>query len=256
MRNLILSGYLVFPFPGIDLFSFDWKVPYENALSIKEQTKYLLYVPGLSDKLVPDVRFTQWLANWFEIHIKGNIELTVYLLASPLLMVPFLLICFSGSRFKKYVYVLMIQAILGVGVIFWLASGPVPRLGAGWILSFAIFPIAVVLHFALTIKPRNGRFLKPSYLAYALLLFFCLWLVRVSGFRARLIGEDSHLIWTIEPLPEAEVQVVETATGIKLFMPIEGDQAWDSALPSTPYINDNLELRGTTMMEGFRVRHR
>ncbi|MCP4420177.1 MAG: hypothetical protein GY805_26530 [Chloroflexi bacterium] len=254
LRNLILSGYLVFPFPSVDWFGFDWKVPYENALSIKEQTKYLIYTAEFNSTLAPDVGLAEWLKDWFEIHISGNLKLTFYLLISPLLMGPFLFVCFGSGRFKKYVHILLIQALLGIGVIFWLVSGPEPRLGAGWILSLAIFPIAVVLDFVLKMRWNNGRIFN-SYLAYGLLLIFCLWLAQVSGFRARLIGEDAYLIWTIEPLPQAELKIVETASGVKLYVPVEGDQVWDGALPSTPYINDNLEMRGDTLVDGFRVRH-
>lgn len=253
LRNLILSGYLVFPFTGIDWFGFDWKVPSENASSILTQTKYLFNTAEFNNELALNVEFTTWLRSWFEVHIRNNLELTLYLLISPLLIGPFLFVCLGGGRFRRYAPVLLIQALLGSGVVFWLALGPEPRLGAGWILSFAIFPIAVVLDYFLRRQGQNGRALQ-RYLAYGLLLIFCLWLAQASGLRARLIGEDAYLIWTIEPLPEPELKVVETDTGIELYVPVEGNQAWDGALPGTPYVNNNLELRGSTMVDGFRVR--
>lgn len=255
LRNLVLSGYLIFPLSNIDLFNFDWKVPYQNTLSIQEQTRYLVNTAEFNGQITLHVSLMEWLRNWYEIHIKGNLELTFYLLISPLFIAPFLYVCLGGDRFRRNVYLLLIECLLGIGVIFWLLSGPEPRLGAGWILSVAIFPLAVLIHYGVQTAGENGRKL-PTYFANGLLLIFCLWLVQASGFRARLIGEDAYLIWTIEPLPEPKLRIVETAAGLGVFVPAQGNQTWDAVLPNSPYVNDNLELRGNSMVDGFRIGHR
>lgn len=46
-RNVILSGWLVYPFPAIDLFSFDWKIPASEARYDAEEIK--VYAKGMTD---------------------------------------------------------------------------------------------------------------------------------------------------------------------------------------------------------------
>lgn len=41
IRNIIISGYLIYPMCEIDLFSFDWKIPHEVAIKSKD---YILFV--------------------------------------------------------------------------------------------------------------------------------------------------------------------------------------------------------------------
>ena len=62
-RNVILSGWLVYPFPAIDLFSFDWKIPVGEAEYDAEEIK--VYAKGMTDVLLKDTPMSQWLPNWF-----------------------------------------------------------------------------------------------------------------------------------------------------------------------------------------------
>ncbi|WP_165041621.1 hypothetical protein [Dysgonomonas sp. ZJ709] len=41
IRNVILSGYLIYPFSGIDLFSFDWKIPAHIGIKQQEYIKHI-----------------------------------------------------------------------------------------------------------------------------------------------------------------------------------------------------------------------
>ena len=52
-RNVILSGWLVYPFPSIDLFSFDWKIPAGEARYDAEEIK--VYAKGMTDVLLKDL---------------------------------------------------------------------------------------------------------------------------------------------------------------------------------------------------------
>ena len=58
-RNVILSGWLVYPFPAIDLFSFDWKIPAGEARYDAEEIK--VYAKGMTDVLLKDTPMKQWI---------------------------------------------------------------------------------------------------------------------------------------------------------------------------------------------------
>lgn len=44
-----------------------------------------------------------------------------------------------------------------------------------------------------------------------------------------------------------------TSHGLKVHVPVKTDQCWDSPLPSTPYFNPALELRGNGLQSGFKT---
>ena len=62
-RNVILSGWLVYPFPAIDLFSLDWKIPAEEARYDAEEIK--VYAKGMTDVLLKDTPMSRWIPEWF-----------------------------------------------------------------------------------------------------------------------------------------------------------------------------------------------
>ena len=44
-----------------------------------------------------------------------------------------------------------------------------------------------------------------------------------------------------------------TNSGLKIIVPIQGKQAWDSDLPATPEPEKGLSLRGKTLEDGFKI---
>ena len=48
---------------------------------------------------------------------------------------------------------------------------------------------------------------------------------------------------TFYGLPAAPLRVFTTSSGLRLYVPVSGDQAWDAPLPSTPYPDRSLRLR-------------
>ncbi|MBQ7430835.1 MAG: hypothetical protein IJV29_14430, partial [Butyrivibrio sp.] len=63
VRNVILSGWLIYPFTSIDLFNVPWKVPKGQAAY--DAKEIMVYGRGYTDVLQYDMPFTQWFPNWF-----------------------------------------------------------------------------------------------------------------------------------------------------------------------------------------------
>ena len=53
------------------------------------------------------------------------------------------------------------------------------------------------------------------------------------------LGEDHGF----HAAPRSELQSFITRSGLRLYVPQEGDQCWDAPLPCTPYPNADLRLR-------------
>ena len=251
-RNLILSGYFVFPVPQPTFFSFDWRVPYEQVLLIKQDTYYWAIVPGSDFVRVPNMDFVEMFQIWVKARFIRNIRFSIFLVLTPLLFIPILLLCYKG-KLKNCKNIIIIQGILLSGVLFWLISAPDPRLGAGWIISFGLFPMAVLSYYVLGVKQPDWKFFTNQYLIYVVLIIFCAWLGRVALYHVPIFEGDLNLIWTIEELPEADLETVEIYEGFNIYVPQGNNRVWDAELPNTPYVNYNLQMRGDTLEDGFRV---
>lgn len=54
--------------------------------------------------------------------------------------------------------------------------------------------------------------------------------------------------------PREPLTTFTTASGIQVYVPVEGDQIWDAPLPAAPYPNPALRLRCPDSLEcGFAV---
>jgi hypothetical protein len=76
-------------------------------------------------------------------------------------------------------------------------------------------------------------------------------LIRWDSF-AILFGGPSNSLFTIRQLPKVQMKVVKIHDGFLLNVPPK-KLAWDGDLPSAPKSTDNLQMRGSTLKEGFRI---
>jgi len=63
-RNIILSGYLVYPVPQIDLFSVDWKLPYQYVIDEKLATQGWSRLPGPYWRDSLGMELSEWVPKW------------------------------------------------------------------------------------------------------------------------------------------------------------------------------------------------
>ena len=57
------------------------------------------------------------------------------------------------------------------------------------------------------------------------------------------------------PVPTVPIVEKSTNSGLIVYLPKKGDQAWDAPLPSTPYFNANLRLINPgNIASGFTVK--
>lgn len=129
IRNVIISGYLIYPFYQIDLFSFDWKVPREVAMREKDYIfdigyyffRIALRYPGESAR---DPLFVNILTDVIYL-----LTLCSFIFASYLMLK-------KGKEIKSHIYLLYIVFFASVAV--WVFGGPDIRFVPG-ILCAVVF---------------------------------------------------------------------------------------------------------------------
>ena len=240
-RNVILSGWLVYPFPAIDLFSFDWKIPAGEARYDAEEIK--VYAKGMTDVLLKDTPMSQWLPNWFA-KLKGLEK--VWVLSSVISILAGVLISVWGvlKRKKELYPFLFLQWGMIAGYLFWQIGTPLVRYGYIYILAFPFFTMGL---WFVTLFGKKEK----SYLLFAaaLVVFF----VYKGGNLVQSIGASSqqdYYVWQ-QDYVTLDYDVYEI-DGVEFYVPLQSGQIGYDKFPAAPHERYDVELRGTGLKEGFR----
>lgn len=240
-RNVILSGWLVYPFPAMDLFSFDWKIPASEARYDAEEIK--VYAKGMTDVLLKDVPMSQWLPNWFAA-LKGLEK--IWVLGSIASIPGGIVVSIWGFvKRKKEIYgLIFMQWVLMAGYLFWQIGTPLVRYGYIYILAFPFFTTG--LWFVLLFDRK-----EKSYLLFvaALLVFFVYKGGNLVESIAASSGQD-YYVWQQDyytgPYDSYEID------GVEFYYPLEYGQIGYSKFPGAPHERYDVELRGQELKDGFR----
>lgn len=249
-RNVVLSGYLLYPFPGIDVFTVDWKIPMEEVKLEKDLVEGWAKQPYGSAGMekfedildVLELSFGDWIKVWWPAQ---SLKWKIFMLLS-LLHIP--LIFFSWLR-KEYTYTIVFMA-LALNLLFWFDQAPQPRFAYG----FLFFGTALLLGYLGTFllqwfKPKSHIFIA------VILMFPVLFVIREEITYTKL---DLSIIFL--PKYETEIKTQEfEAHNFTLKIPSAEPPAsvywcYNSPLPCTPLPKKNLEMRGENFKEGFRIR--
>ena len=240
-RNVILSGWLVYPFPAIDLFSFDWKIPAGEARYDAEEIK--VYAKGMTDVLLKDTPMSQWLPNWFA-KLKGLEKIWILSSVASIAAGSFLSLWVIFKRKKEMYQFLFLQWVMIAGYLFWQIGTPLVRYGYIYILAFPFFTIG--LWFVCLFEKKEKCYLL---FAAALVLF----LGYKGGNLWQSIGDSLHqdyYVWQQDYMTlDYDVYEID---GVEFYVPLQSGQIGYDKFPAAPHERYDVELRGATIQEGFR----
>jgi hypothetical protein len=254
VRNVIVSGYLIFPYATIDLFNVDWKVPAASAEKVQ------IIIRSWARLLDPDFDKVMSLpfAVWGKYWLLRNYELSkiVILVLGLAVLSPLVILFTQWKKLIKDPYRIYPWLIAILGILFWAVMAPDIRFGFGYIAFTAFAP------FMLIENKIENTFLKkaPCLLGFLFLFFF----TGVSFNVIRLTkGKQTYQSFLYKPNTSnfvnkrTSVEYTSYPLGdMILYIPKSGDQCFDHVLPCIPsgICLDCLEMRGTSVKEGFRVK--
>ena len=136
VRNVVISGYLIYPLTAIDLFAVDWKVPKEIA----DAERHYIYhhVRNMySDKIIDALKH-------FRVDVRYSWHLIVSGIAGISLIVSILALFKNKVVAARKTYI-SIACIILAGVLYLGIAAPAVRFGYGYITSI------IFLAFCLTV---------------------------------------------------------------------------------------------------------
>ncbi|GAB4486021.1 MAG: membrane protein [Anaerolineales bacterium] len=233
LRNVILSGYLLYPVPALDIFHFDWKVPLERVESDRQDVITFGRSMAAGDVSQP---FLQWFPHWLGLQTMNRRILFFTALLTPL----------AGLflRFKPRTLWLGWLAIYS-SIFFWLASAPDFRFGYGFLLAACLLALVPWLFKASTSFPALRKAFGRAF-SWLLMLYLLFTLAR--SFELRTFA-DRLLLPT--DYDRVRVQACSLANA-PAFCAQEYGFCGYSELPCAPSPRYWVELRGADLRDGFR----
>lgn len=252
IRNVIISGYLIYPYAALDLFSVDWKM--DPAVLAEDSQDIKMFARGFHTYAEYDTSLFGWIPQWFLGQSMGErVVLTAGVICIPLLL--YLLI--RTLRDEDFA----LTAILAVSIInlvFWFFSAPHMRYGGPYIYELAAVTIGSLLKCGsggegevnaagYRIKAVGETILRLAAAAVAVWCI-CLMLWKLTDIPKTepktIVRQPDYLTWPSTQYPLANVHI---------WMPDEGDQSGYFAFPATsqPRQFRVLTLRGESFQEGF-----
>lgn len=243
-RNVLISGYLIYPYSMIDLFPVDWKMPKE----ILEMDKMEIVVFGRAVETVSSYHdsIADWLPVWFDnqmlkykLLIIMGFAATIFLLAAlGIMLIQYFRKRKPADNFMPPESLMLFISILA-GELFWLFSAPLVRYG----MVYLMMPVAAAYYL---IERKAGPGLK--------------YIVLIGGTCvATFLGiyKNENFTWVIPQGYWQMDSIPEDIDGVTIYRPA-GDQWLNGYYPFPAARNkedlDKVELRGKDLASGFRAK--
>lgn len=171
IRNVLICGWLLYPFSALDLFDVDWKVPTMKVDADSFQIKS--WGKGIHDYDLYHSTPDKWIPGWFSTVLSSTEKLL--LLGDAVALVLFG-IAFLYKIYQQWVQkknpnwdVVLVQGTIVASFLFWLLSAPLTRYGYTYIL------LLILLVFGEIYINLWGKmpWKKPVILTVVFALFFC-----------------------------------------------------------------------------------
>lgn len=239
VRNVILSGWLVYPFTFIDLFSFDFKIP--KGMADYDAKEIQVWGRGFSDVERYDDPLMQWLPEWIA-KLDGSNKVFLILALSGVFLLVILALYGLIHKKKNMADFLHIAGTLTVCFLFWLLSAPLIRYGCVFLW---LCPVLIWGYVYLKLSPHLDRF-KLYLIA---LVVFGVYKLAAFGIEVSTEATTQYLI------SQKDYENFETVAyelhGYTFYYPKEGDRTGYQDFPAAPVKAEDI-FRGETIKEGFK----
>ncbi len=247
-RGIVISGYPLFPMPGLSV-PVSWRLPEHSVSAMHAWVKQWAW----QETIRPELAFMgwEWVVPWLKSFARWDPFKFVYpsLISCGLAGIALLALLRHRCRAWPRNYTLFVIP-LGVGLVAWFLTAPSSRwsnamawlflswlaggllIGVRWssprraVLIGGIFALSIVVPPVMVRLVVLHRLMERGPRAVLDMLFFP-------------SGPDGGF----HPNPPVELTKFVTDFGLELNVPVDDDRVFDAPLPATPHPVKNLRLR-------------
>lgn len=245
IRNVIQTGYLVFPGPALDLFKFNWQVPVNIMADESRTIHWFAAMPRMDQSEFYALNALQWIPMWFANQLPRHKAILAAILVLAALFVA--LLPFKTWRqylvSKKAVIFILLADYLGI--VFWFLAAPAIRFGYGFLLGAILIEISLIIGLLIEKSKQLQSLLRIVLLPGLLItVFFGAYSIPnlSSPVDVALLPKD-YPDWSTEPC---------SFGNFTILCQVNYDACWYSAFPCAIKGEKNIEMRGTDFKQGFR----
>ena len=238
VRNVMISGYMVYPYTALDIFSVDWKMS-EYTVN-RDRNEIMAWGRGLRDVNKLDYPLRDWFPIWLQ-------ELTVAQRALFLfnIFLIIIVICFIVRELReKHFEMTYICCVAILGLSMWFFSAPLIRYGQAYLYILPTIVVGLAAE-RIRISEKVCRLISTGFAVY--FIFLCGQYLNDQEFVRIVFPED---------YPSYSVTEQEISEGISIYTAEGDDRTGYEPFPAIPYeaVLDKIELRGNSLKDGFRIR--
>ena len=283
IRNVVISGWLVYPFTQIDLFDVVWKIP--EGLADYDAREIQVWGRGYTDVAQFDMPMREWLPGWFGT-LAGTDKILVLAAAGAVLALlaeaVYLVWRWRKRQAVPQGYVVRdgiispalftAQATVTGSFLFWLCTSPLIRYGCVWVYLTAAVVFGGIFETIThgvpgwrwttagtraqngSVSPKGRAGLRwrsmagcAMSVAAALLLVY-----KVFALTREITGSYVNDYWLVQKDYENYETCAYEIAGVTFYCSTEGDQTGYDSFPSSPAEAEILFL-GDDIADGFRA---
>lgn len=242
IRNVLISGWLVYPFTSMDFFPVDWKIP--KGTADYDAKEIQVWGRGIYDVARYGEPPWKWMKDWFAMQAAlDKLFILAGIAAVPLSCLAWLIGAVKG---KEKLRDLMLAAVtVNFSFLFWLFSAPLIRYGCVyvWLTAPLTFGAGAL---QLSGKEGWGKLLWRT--AYFLTVVAGCY--KLFAFGKEIRAGYSREYFICQKDYENYAVTDYEIDGITFYYPVEGDRTGYEAFPSSPS-RVAVRLRGTGIEDGF-----
>ena len=242
IRNVIISGWLLYPFDKIDFFTFDWKIPAETVKA--EMARTLLSARAVYNVLPLDSPFSIWFPHWIEVNGK---MILIYITADIIAaIVSTVILVQRGLRQHRWEMLHVCMTVIAC-IVYIALSAPSIRFGKSFVFLLPLITAGLILE-KVSIKSFSTGIVILMTAVFTLYFSYIYtvdpitsdYLIRPAGY-ANWRGIPHDFYGQVVYIPETTMS--------------SNNIGWDY-FPSAIYEStlEMIELRGDSFHEGFRVK--
>ncbi len=239
IRNVMLSGWLVYPFTSIDLFSFDFKIP--RGMAEYDAKEIQVWGRGFSDVSRYDDPLMKWLPEWIK-SLDGSNKVFLFFALSGVVLLILTVIYGIIKKKRDMMDFLHVAGTITICFLFWLLSAPLIRYGCVFLW---MSPVLVWGFVYLKISPHLDRF--KIYLI--VMILFGIYKFALFGIEVCRSATTQYLVC------QKDYENFKTEAyqlhGYTFYYPEEGDRTGYRDFPASPVKAEDI-FRGETIKDGFK----
>lgn len=251
-RNVIISGWLFYPFTFFDVFPVDWKI--SKGYADSDAAEIQVYAKEIYDVYQKGKPFSEWFPNWLSAQTRlDQLLVGAGWLALPVGIFRMAATALRTGQKKKqketamlpWDFVLLEGAAV-LGFLFWQFGAPLVRYGYFYVLFLPLVTFGMLyVRFA-------GRGKGFSFFVVILVAFLLYRSYNLCNMVLELCDQPYYFYQQGYGEHPADTYEVD---GITVYVPLDRGQIGYDLFPSSPVVQE-IELRDGTIESGFRAKSR